>query len=269
MSGPGPKSTARLLAKSVFAAADLVVRDRPGPRILIYHQVGAGLGRQMEVSEQQFSRQIDWVQANGDVASLGPAIDDRAREGVERTFVLTFDDGYRDVFERAWPLLRDRGLPFTLYVTTNPVESGVPLTAGGAADPLTWPQINEMLESGLMTLGAHTHTHPDLTAIDAGTIREEIERSNELILLRTGVEARHFTYPWGYWSRVADPVVREAYDTATLGSGQGITAGTDPYLVNRIPVQLSDGFTFFKRKMKGGMRLEDVVRRRLTGYRGP
>jgi len=263
------KKSTRFLAKSVFAAADIVKSDMSGPRILIYHQIGAGLGRQMEVSENDFVRQIDWIQDNGDVVALETAIGGRGTAGSGRTFVVTFDDGYRDIYERAWPILRDRGLPFTLYLTTDPVESRVPLTPGGAAEPLEWSQVVEMLESGLMTLGAHTHTHSDLSTLDTTAVREEIERSNELIALRTGVVARHFTYPWGYWSQEADGVIRESYDTATLGSGSEITSATDPFLVNRVPVQLSDGLVFFKAKMTGGMRLEDVVRRRLTGYRGP
>ena len=267
------KSTAkraiRFVAKSGFAAADVVRRDMAGPRILIYHQVGAGIGRQMEVSEQNFRSQIDWIEGNGAVVSLESALDGDVNPTADRRFVVTFDDGYRDVFDNAWPILRDRRLPFTLYLTTDPVETGVALTPGGAADPLEWSQIREMLDSGLMTLGAHTHTHRDLSTLDIVSVREEIERSNELITMRTGVVPVHFTYPWGYWSRDADGVVREFYETATLGSGPEITHDTDPFLVNRVPVQLSDGMLFFRAKMVGGMGLEDVVRRRLTGYKGP
>ena len=263
------KNASRRVAKGIFAAADVATGSMSGPRILIYHQIGAGLGRQMEVSEDTFVCQIDWMQRNGDIVSLESAIDGRGTEQVEQSFVVTFDDGYRDVYERAWPILRNRGLPFTLYLTTNPVESRVPLTPGGAAEPLEWPQIVEMLESGLMTLGAHTHTHRDLSKLDATAIRAEVERSNELIARRAGVVARHFTYPWGYWSQEADGVIREFYHTATLGSGPEITSATDPFLVNRVPVQLGDGMMFFKAKMTRGMRLEDVARRRLTGYTGP
>jgi peptidoglycan/xylan/chitin deacetylase (PgdA/CDA1 family) len=263
------KSASRFAAKSVFAASDVVTSGMSGPRILIYHQIGAGLGRQMEVSEQNFVRQIDWIQRAGDVVALESAIQERGTEGPRRSFVVTFDDGYRDVYERAWPVLRDRGLPFTLYLTTDPVESRIPLTPGGGAEPLEWRQVREMLDSGLMTLGAHTHTHTDLSTLDEPAVRSEVERSNELIAMRTGVEARHFTYPWGYWSAEADEVIREFYDTATLGSGPAVTSATDPYLINRMPVQLSDGMVFFKAKMTRGMRLEDIVRRRITGYTGP
>lgn len=263
------KETARLFAKSAFAAADLASRAAPGPRILIYHQVGSGMGRQMEVTEQAFRYQIDWIEEHGDVVGLSTALGQRSRNQSSKQFVVTFDDGYHDVFSNAWPLLRDRGIPFTIYLTTDPVESQIPLTPGGSADPLTWSEIREMLDSGLLTLGAHTHTHADLRGRDAGEITEEIERSNELITQRTGVEPRHFTYPWGYWTEPADSIVRSAYDSATLGSGSPVTGDTDLFKVNRIPVQLSDRSFFFKRKMAGGMRLEDNTRRRITGYEGP
>jgi peptidoglycan/xylan/chitin deacetylase (PgdA/CDA1 family) len=263
------KETARILAKSAFTVADVLAGDAPGPRILIYHQVGSDMGRQMEVTEQAFYRQIDWIENNGVAVDLETALAQRSEPQARKQFVVTFDDGYHDVFANAWPLLRDRSIPFTLYLTTEPVESQTPLTPGGKADPLTWSEIREMLDSGLMTLGAHTHTHADLRACNTKGITEEIERSNELIAQRTGIEPRHFTYPWGYWTESADRVVRAAYDTATLGSGSPITSETDVFKVNRIPVQLSDSSLFFKRKMAGGMRLEDRARRRMTGYEGP
>jgi len=173
------------------------------------------------------------------------------------------------VYHRAWPLLCDAELPFVLYLTTDPVESRHPLTPGGRAEPLTWAHVNEMLDSGLMTLGAHTHEHRDLRSLGTAEIESEVDQSNELILRRTTVAARHFAYPWGYWSVEADPVIRDAYTTATLGSGCPVTAETDVFLLNRVPVQLSDGMPFFKRKMTTGMRLEDRTRRILVRYNGP
>lgn len=263
------KRAIRVVAKGVFAAADLFSARRPGPRILIYHQIGAGLGRQMEVTEASFGQQIDWMRDHGRIVDLKTAIDGRGEPDAAETFVLTFDDGYEDVYHRAWPLLRDGELPFVLYLTTGPVESRHPLTPGGYADPLTWAQINEMLDSGLMTLGAHTHEHRDLRSLSTMQIESEVQQSNDLILLRTAVDARHFAYPWGYWSEDADQVIRDAYTTATLGSGPPITAETDAFLLNRVPVQLSDCMAFFRRKMTTGMRLEDRTRRILTNYNGP
>ncbi len=84
-----------------------------------------------------------------------------------------------------------------------------------------------------------------------------------------GIVPKHFAYPWGYWSPAAHDHVRARYETATLGTGAPVDADTDPLLINRVAVQLSDGVFFFKRKMRRGLRLEDLVRRRLTRYDGP
>ena len=126
-----------------------------------------------------------------------------------------------------------------------------------------------MAASGLMTLGAHTHRHLDFRTISTEQITDELDRSNELIARRMGFAPQHFAYPWGYWSEQGAEAVAHRYTTATLGSGAAVTPDRDLLLLNRVPVQLSDGVYFFTRKMRSGMQFEDVVRRRLTGYAGP
>ncbi len=259
----------RPVAKVLFAAADLFHRRPPGPRILIYHQIGAWLGRQMEVTEEDFVRQIDWMQEHGEIVDLDTALERRGESDSDRLFVLTFDDGYRDVYTNGFPLLKERGLPFTLYLATESIETGVPLTPGGRADPLTWDQIREMNDSGLLTIGAHTHRHVDLRHLEIVEIEEELDVSNALIEERVGVAPTTFAYPWGYWSAAAEDPVRTRYRSAVLGGGAPVTAATDEYLVNRIPVQLSDGFWFFQRRLTGGLVWEDRTRRRIRGYSGP
>lgn len=263
------KEVARRTGKAVFAAADILFPDVPGPRLLIYHQIDAGLGRQMEVTRRAFAAQLDWMQANGEVVDIDAALAARSDPRAHRRYVITVDDGYDDFYRYGFPELEQRRMPFLLYLTTEPVETQRPLLDGGGAEPLTWGQVEKMASSGLMTLGAHTHRHLDFRTIDADRIVEELETSNELIERRMGVTPVHFAYPWGYWSEHGAAAVAERYQTAALGSGAAVTADTDLLLLNRVPVQLSDGVFFFTRKMRSGMRLEDVVRRRLTGYEGP
>ena len=185
------------------------------------------------------------------------------------TYVLTFDDGYKDMYEAAFPLLRERGLPFTLYITTEPVETRIPLTPGGQADPLTWDQISNMLESGLMTLGVHTHRHRDLRGLSDSEVAEELDSSNRLVQQRVGITARHFAYPKGYWDPMAEELVRARYETAVLGAGPPLGLDSDRHRLHRIPIQRSDGFFFFRCKVFRGLRLEERMRRLLRGYHGP
>jgi peptidoglycan/xylan/chitin deacetylase (PgdA/CDA1 family) len=120
-----------------------------------------------------------------------------------------------------------------------------------------------------MTIGAHTHTHPDLRDLSEERVRYEIETSDAIIEEKTGVRPRHFAYPKGYWSATAEPVIRSTYESAVLGAGEPFTASTDPHRICRVPVQLADGSWLFRRKLDSGMRLEEMVRSRLKGYENP
>ena len=259
----------RSAAKLLFAGTDLFLPSPPGPRILIYHQVGSGLGRQMEVTLSAFSRQMHWLAENREVVSLDDGLLRWDDEGADQLVVLTFDDGYLDVFTTAFPLLRDLGFPFTLYLTTDPIESGHPIGSHVEAMPLSWANLETIMSSGLLTVGAHTHTHPDLRCLSAEQIEDELQVSNSLIASRLGTLPSHFAYPWGYWSAGSDPVVRKTYETAALGGPTGSVTRPDSHRFHRFPVQLSDGFRFFRSRLEGGLLLEERVRRLVRGYQGP
>ncbi len=134
---------------------------------------------------------------------------------------------------------------------------------------MTWDQVRAMADSGLMTLGAHTHQHFDLRHADAGVIERDLASCDELIEARTGLIPRHFAYPFGHWSPTADGIVRHRYDSAALGGTVGVTVGADDHQLFRVPIQLSDTGLFFRSKLKRGLRSEEWMRRRLTRYEGP
>lgn len=259
----------RTLAKLAFSASDALRPPLRGPRILILHQVGAGHGYQLDMRVQDYRDHLDWLTAHTRIVTLEEALAERGSPAADRMVVLTFDDGFADMHANAFPILRERRLPFTLYLTTNPTETGTPLSDRPNSTPLSWDQVGEMAASGLMTLGAHTHLHADLRQCDADEIKSDLALCDELIETRTGVIPRHFAYPFGYWSSVADAIVRDRYDSAVLGGTRGTDVGSDDYYVFRVPVQLSDTGLFFRSKLRRGQRSEEWVRRRLTGYEGP
>lgn len=269
MDGPSGGRPTRRALKYVFAAPEILARRRPGPRILIYHQVGTDLGREMEVPTDLFRAQIDYLMAEGKVVPLEEAITDIGTAGDDRDFVLTFDDGYADFYRNGFPVLADRNIPFTIYLTTQPIEDRLPSFGHPGAAPLSWDQVSEMMATGLVTIGAHTHTHPDLRYLEPAAVANELDTSNALIEKRLGVTPRHFAYPKGWWSESAEPELRTRYDTAVLGEGPPLTPGTDPLRLHRVAVQKTDGLRFFKRKLDTGLVLEDRIRRLVRRYHGP
>ena len=222
----------------------------------------------MEVSVDRFDAQVAWLVRNKVVIDLEAAIRRRGERDADQLVVLTFDDGYDDFYRLGFPLLLAHKLPFVLYLTTEPIETGRPLGPPQAV-PLNWDQIGEMAASGLMTIGAHTHRHPDLRLLSRVEVLEDLSLSDDLIERRLGHRPRHFAYPYGYWSQSADAVVRARYESATLGGGPAITPATDPLMMHRLPIQLADGDFFFRRKLNSGLRLEESARRLINRYQGP
>lgn len=251
----------RRVAKGVFATADLLLPAMPGPRLLIYHELTPEPVKQMDLAPGVFERQMEWLAGHGRIVTLDEAIKLREDPESRKDFVLTFDDGYAGLAEFGFSVLRRLGMSFTLYVTSGLI--------GSAPNYLTWDQIAEMMSSGLVTIGAHTHSHPDLRTIAPPEIERELDISNEMIEGRLGVRPRHFAYPKGYWSEAAEPLLRERYETSVLGAGPPITGNVDLQRLSRVPVQRADGLFFFKRKVTGGMRAEEWARSRLKRYRNP
>lgn len=257
-------SVIRGLAKTIFAAGDLLLTTPGGPRLLIYHQVGVGLGRQMEVTTDNFEKQMAWLHREREVVDIDTSLRRWSKPGSERLIVLTFDDGYRDLYSTAYPVLRSYDMPFVVYLATDLVD---PRGQDGAG--LTWDHLAEMHASGLMTLGSHTRSHPDLRYLTHDQVEDELGSSDETITRELGIGSRHFAYPYGFWSETADAAVRSRYESAVLGGAPRPASAPDPYLLHRYPVQLSDGFVFFTMRVKRGLRFEEVVRRRMKGYTGP
>jgi peptidoglycan/xylan/chitin deacetylase (PgdA/CDA1 family) len=179
--------------------------------------------------------------------------------------VVTFDDGVAEVYTWAFPILQRYRIPATLYLATRYVEEQRFFGFRGyqtGARPLNWAQVREMMASGLITVGAHTHSHADLTRLPAEAVEEELERSLDLIEARTGVRAMHFAYPWGAVTAQVRRAVAARFRTAVRGgAGKNLPPVLDPLALWRQPVQQSDGFWLFRLKLESYLDGEEALRR--------
>jgi peptidoglycan/xylan/chitin deacetylase (PgdA/CDA1 family) len=133
---------------------------------------------------------------------------------------------------------------------------------------MSWDDLGRMRESGLVIVGAHTHSHWNLDVLDEAQVAEEIDRSQELFKRRLGFEPVHFAYPRALWGDAAEKVVRARYATAVLGGGRrAVPAGFDAHRIPRVPVRRSDGWLFFKARIAGHLAGEERVYEALKGLK--
>lgn len=224
-----------------------------GATVLIHHRVGGGTRDELDLATADFARELDELAAlpPGSVVSLDTALDRLAAHDRTPSVVLTFDDGFADVHAHAWPLLRERQLPFTLYLASGMVggtmrwEGSTGTSAGAPA--LTWDHLGEMLGSGLLTIGNHTHGHARPEALT----EHELDAASDEIDKHLGIRPDHFAYPWGVRVPAMEHALRCRFRSAATGTLGRNLPGTDPIRLRRVPVRRTDPPEFVRAKLTG------------------
>lgn len=242
----------RELLKRGLAMGGAPSSQAGGATLLIYHRVGAGTCNELDLPLASFAEQIDLLQRH-DVVSLDAALDRLDVGDTRPSVVLTFDDGFEDVYLHAWPVLRERRLPFTVYVASEYVSQPMvwegSTSRGSAGRGMSWAQLGEMLDSGLCTVGNHTHGHVRPEHLNC----RQLDECSDTVLRHLGVTPRHFTYPWGLLVPRMEEELRGRFRSASTGMLGRNLPETDRMRLRRVPVRQSDPIGFFATKLSGSL----------------
>lgn len=241
-------------------------RRRRGIVFLAYHRVGGRSGLEIDLPAARFDAQMAILAASGRAITIDAALEalaapDRIASSLgPDPVVVTFDDGTADFADVAVPILRRHGIPATLYLATAFVEERTSFPHEGV--PLSWAALADATADGLVSVGSHTHTHRLLDRASPKEVDDELDRSIGLIQDRLGLAAADFAYPKAVRPDLqADAAVRRRFRSAALaGTRPNVSGDTDPHALARSPVQVADGMRWFRRKLAGGMWLEDDLR---------
>lgn len=261
--GSTGRAAAARAVKVAAAAVDVLRPPRRGVVVLLYHRVGRRSTVAVDLPLDLFRQQMEMLAEQHRVVTLDDALAALVQPAPppENLVAVTFDDGTADFVDIAFPVLERCGIPVTLYAATDFLERGLPFPNDGA--PASWAAIRDLVATDLLTVGSHTHTHRLLDRIDSSDVADELDRSVALIEEQLGVPPAHFAYPKAVLgSPPAQTAVRKRFRSAAVaGTRVNPHLATDPYRLARSPVQLSDGMTWFRHKVGGGMALEDSLRR--------
>lgn len=143
--------------------------------------------------------------------------------------VLTFDDGFVDVYSDVYPLLKREGIPFTVFLTTGLV---------GKPGMLSGDQVREMAREPLVSWGAHGVTHRPLTDISPAEAEKEAADSRKAAEALTGKTVNLFCYPDGKHNDAVRQLLVKHGFVGACATGRTLNCGTlDPYALKRIPFE--------------------------------
>ena len=223
--------------------------------VLCYHRFGNGQSK-MIIAAAQFEAQLDWLASNRyTVLRLQDLVGFLAgREALpQRSVVITIDDGYESVHRYAYPALKKRGFQATLFVYTDFI---------GARDGLSWAQLQEMAESGVIDIQAHSKSHRNLIE-RGGAENDTIYRQNMDIEMRqpravlerrlaaAGVKVKHFAFPFGDANDVVlNALLGQDYELAATVTPGGNAFFAHPLMLRRTMIFGDHSLEDFKARLQ-------------------
>lgn len=175
--------------------------------VLLYHHVATDTPASTSISPDDFRSHLEYLRDNGfNVVGLDIMVD-ALRSGVDlpdRAVAITFDDGYLSIYEEAFPMLQSFGFPFTLFLSTGPIDRQ-------SRNYMNWRQITEMAQAGVVVAN-HMVEHPHMLDrmedesedMRIGRLREELLQAEQTIQEHTGRSHRYLAYPYGEF----DPAIK-------------------------------------------------------------
>ena len=161
----------------------------------------------MQTTEKTFEKQIRGLENLGyHFISYQDLIDynNGQKKLYKKSCVLTFDDGCKDIYTNAYPILQKYNIHFTMFVVTNAV---------GADGCASWEELKEMQDSGLALIASHSTNHTEFNKLSVAETLENVDSSYKALEENLGEQkTKIFTYPYGLYSQEQlEPLKEEGY----------------------------------------------------------
>ena len=230
----------RLIGKICrFLPKKLMRPGRPRSVIVIYHAIGHSPG---SLPTERFNAQMLWLKSHARVISLDEMLRARTDANSSLRCVISFDDGYENLYKNALPILDRLKFPAVAYVPAGAIgetNQRPPSDQKGLScyeNMLSWRQVREMSERGV-TIGSHSFDHVDLARLSEREAFGQLESSRILITERIGKTCDHFAYPWGSFNSQTPRSVESAgYASAVTVIHKGITVEQHRFLLPRVNI---------------------------------
>lgn len=206
--------------------SDQTTKPPPGTElwipVLVYHRIGyapaeaSDVYKSLTIEPEWFEKHLHYLQEHGFTAVRFSDVAEYFKTGKplpKSPVMINFDDGYKDFYENALPLLKKYKMTGTLFMVSGYI---------GYPAYLNLDQLKEARDAGI-EIGAHSMTHAKLTKVE--NAREEITKSKQVLEEKLGIKVTTFAYPYGLYNDEIEQMVRDGgYETGrSFTTGNGIS----------------------------------------------
>ena len=195
----------------------------------MYHRFEENKYPSTNIKIDDFKKQIDIIE-NDNIEFINPKNFETALKESKnkRKILLTIDDAFLSFYENAWPVLKEKKIPFILFVSTREV---------GSFNYMNWEQIKSISKENFVEIGNHSHTHEYLVDENNDIIRDDIKKSIEIFKDQLGKNSDFFSYPFGEYSLNFKNIIKSLGFKYAFGQHSGvIDESKDFYELPRFPI---------------------------------
>ena len=241
--------------------------DWKRPRVLMYHMVrdhidGAKFNK-LRVKPTEFEKQVAWMKAEGFHFVTMQELQANWGKHPEKTVAITFDDGYLDNLENAYPILEKYQAKATIYVVVDRHDrdwSTYKKAHHNSGELAREPKLNDeqvkfLAQSGWVEIGSHTLTHANLDKLDEAECLKELFESKVQLEQLTHMPVTSFAYPFGIYSVRDVEIAKQVGYSNAVTTNEGIDSEHPDFMqLQRIKISGKDSMFAVKLRLKLGQR---------------
>ena len=195
----------------------------------MYHRFNENKYPSTNIQLDIFKKQLEIIENEG-IKFIHPKDFEQSlsQNKSQRKILLTIDDGLLSFYNNAWPILKDREIPFILFVNTREV---------GSFNYMDWKQIKELYDSENVEIGNHSHSHEYLVDESPDLIKSDIIKSIKIFKENLGENSEFFSYPFGEYSLEFKKIIKDLGFKYAFGQHSGVIDETkDLWELPRFPI---------------------------------
>lgn len=197
--------------------------DRTSASIYVYNRIDEDQYPDTNIRAEQFQAQIDEITSGNYVVKPVSEIIDALKNKKnlpDRTIALSFDGGYKSFFDIAYPLLERHDLPYTLFISTDHIDSDNP-------QYMSWSELRKIAKSDLATIGIMPSSYARIYNEEDSEIRRQINKAKTRYREELGKQPEYFTYPFGEHNAKYRDIVEKSGFIAAFGQQSSVLNSSD------------------------------------------